>query len=85
MEAMAMGKAIVSTRAGVNGLDVENGRDVIVVEGAVAFAEGIDSLLSDEKERRSLEAEARRTAAEKYNWDAIAREQEALYRELIGS
>jgi glycosyltransferase involved in cell wall biosynthesis len=85
MEAMAMGKAIVSTRAGVNGLDVETGRDVIVVEGAVAFAEGIDSLLSDEKQRRSLEAEARRTAAEKYNWDAIAREQEALYRELIGS
>ena len=82
LEAMAMGKAIVSTPAGINGLDLEDGRDVIVAETAEAFAAAVARLLGDPANRRALETQARRTAEERYGWDALARAQAALYARL---
>lgn len=82
LEAMAMGKAIVSTPAGINGLDLEDGRDVIVAETAGEFAAAIERLLVDPADRRGLEAQARRTAVARHGWDAIARAQAALYASL---
>src|SRR6202011_2414440 len=45
MEAMAMGKAIVSTPAGINGLDLSAGHDVVVVKTGAEMAEAIRGLL----------------------------------------
>ena len=85
LEAMAMGKAIVSTEAGINGLDLARGSDVIVADTAEAMARAITQLLESSEDRKILERNARKTAEERYGWDAIAKEQERLYRELIGS
>ncbi|MGH9665632.1 MAG: glycosyltransferase, partial [Bryobacteraceae bacterium] len=82
VEAMAMGKAIVSTPAGVNGLDVSPGRDVLIAETAGEIADAIALVLRDPGKRRALESEARRTAGEKYDWDTIARAQTELYQSL---
>jgi glycosyltransferase involved in cell wall biosynthesis len=85
LEAMAMGKAIVSTEAGINGLDLRRGSDVIVADAAEEMAEAITRLLDSPEERQTLERNARRTAEQRYGWDAIAEEQKRLYLELIGS
>ena len=85
MEAMAMSKAIVSTPAGINGLhELENGRDVIVVDTAEQMAAEITHLFENPDRRHELEQAARKTAEEKFDWDAIAREQSSIYRSLIG-
>ncbi len=85
MEAMAMGKAIVSTAAGINGLDeLTPGQDVIVVSTGAEMAAEIAALFEDPQRRKSLEGAARRTVEEKFDWDGIARRQSALYRELAG-
>ena len=84
MEAMAMGKAIVSTPAGINGLsELENGRDVIVVNSGEEMAYAIAGLFDDPDTRRSIEQQARKTAVEKYDWTVIAREQKRLYETLL--
>ncbi len=84
MEAMAMGKAIVSTPAGINGLDeVQNGRDVVVVRNGEEMAEAITDLLEDPTRREQLEQHARKTAVERYDWDVIAKAQAELYRRLL--
>jgi glycosyltransferase involved in cell wall biosynthesis len=84
MEAMAMGKAIVSTPAGINGLsELENGRDVIVVNTGEEMAYAIAGLFDDPDTRRSIEHQARRTAVERYDWAVIAREQKKLYESLL--
>jgi glycosyltransferase involved in cell wall biosynthesis len=82
LEAMAMGKAIVSTPAGVNGLDLASGKDVVVTAGAAEIAGAILQLLGDPTRRRELETRARQAAEHDFGWDAIARRQERLYREL---
>jgi glycosyltransferase involved in cell wall biosynthesis len=81
LEAMAMGKAIVSTPAGVNGLDV--GGAVLLAAEPVAFADAIAGLLADPARREALGRRARETVERDYDWDAVARRQAALYRELL--
>ncbi|MEK7405951.1 MAG: glycosyltransferase, partial [Acidobacteriota bacterium] len=82
MEAMAMGKAIVSTPAGINGLDLAPGSDVLVAETAEEFAAAIRDLLANPEKRRALGRAARATAERDYDWNAIARRQRELYGSL---
>jgi GT2 family glycosyltransferase/glycosyltransferase involved in cell wall biosynthesis len=82
LEAMAMGKAIVSTEAGINGLDLNRGSDVVVTNAPEEMAKTIQRLLDSPEERRTLEHQARQTAELRYGWDAIAEEQKRLYGRL---
>jgi GT2 family glycosyltransferase len=84
MEAMAMGKAIVSTPAGINGLhELEAGRDVIVVQTGEDMACAIAAFFEDADTRRRLERNARETAVRHFDWDVIAAAQTAMYRGLL--
>lgn len=84
MEAMAMGKAIVSTPAGIHGLDLHSGEDVIVTETPEDMALAIAGLIQDPYKRLFIERQARLTVEREFGWDAIAARQAELYRELIG-
>ena len=83
MEAMAMGKAIVSTPGGINGLDLQGGREVIVAKDPDAMAEAIADLIRYPDRRRTLEKEARIAAERDYNWNDIARRQQQIYESLM--
>ena len=85
MEAMAMSKAVVSTPAGVNGLEVTRGKDVLIESDATAFAAAILRLLEDSPYRSVLGTNARKTVERVYGWDAIADQQDRLYRQLLRS
>jgi glycosyltransferase involved in cell wall biosynthesis len=69
-EAMATGKAIISTSIGAEGLDVKNGRDLILADEASAFGEAIVLLLKDAGLRRQYEQAAAQLAAQ-YDWSKI--------------
>ncbi|MBI3471938.1 MAG: glycosyltransferase [Candidatus Solibacter usitatus] len=83
LEAMAMGKAIVSTPAGVNGLDLDSGSGVVIVESGERMTATITALLEDPARRRELEVQARATAEQRFSWDHIADRQRALYLSLL--
>jgi glycosyltransferase involved in cell wall biosynthesis len=83
LEAMAMGKAIVSTPAGVNGLDLVAGEDFILTPGAAEMADAIEKLLAEPQECERIGAAARSRVEREYGWDEIARRQAELYRELM--
>jgi glycosyltransferase involved in cell wall biosynthesis len=84
MEAMAMGKAVVSTPAGINGLDLYPGKDVIVAVTGAAISQAILDLFENPVRRHSIERQARRTVESRFDWDAIACQQKLLYQELAG-
>jgi GT2 family glycosyltransferase/glycosyltransferase involved in cell wall biosynthesis len=79
LEAMAMGKAVVSTAAGVNGLDLEAGRDFVLVRTAEEMAAAIEELLGDPEARGRIETAARARVERDFGWDEIARRQAELY------
>lgn len=83
VEAMAMGKAIVSTEAGIHGLELERGADVLVSDDPQQLAALLNRLLESPAERQSLEQHARARAERVYGWPAMANVQKQLYRELL--
>ena len=83
LEAMAMGKCVVSTPAGVNGLDLTAGEDFVLVQTAREMADAIERLLAAPAGRAPIEVAARSRVERDCSWDSIARAQAALYRELL--
>jgi GT2 family glycosyltransferase/glycosyltransferase involved in cell wall biosynthesis len=81
LEAMAMGRVVVSTPAGINGLDLAPGREVVVEGSPAAMAASILKLSASLSEREAIE-HAARDAALRYDWSTIAERQMALYRDL---
>jgi glycosyltransferase involved in cell wall biosynthesis len=80
-EAMAMGKVLVSTSIGAEGLDVTNGRDLILADDAQSFAESIVRLLRTPALRRNYEQAAADLAA-RYDWSEIALRFAEVLREV---
>jgi glycosyltransferase involved in cell wall biosynthesis len=72
LEAMACGKAIVSTPVGCAGLDLEDGYDIAIRKDWGEFSEALCALLADTPLRSGLGGRARRTAEENFGWSAIA-------------
>jgi glycosyltransferase involved in cell wall biosynthesis len=70
-EAMAMGKALVSTSIGAEGLSFENGRDLLLADDASSFADAILLLLRDAQVRRKFEQAAVQLAAQ-FDWSVVA-------------
>jgi glycosyltransferase involved in cell wall biosynthesis len=73
MEAMACGRAVVSTPAGCRGLHLFEGRELIVADLGPGFSDAIVALLDDEVLRMKIAGEARITAEDRFGWDSIAR------------
>jgi len=79
LEAMAMGKAIVSTSLGCEGFDVADGHEMCVADGAEDFARAVVGLMESSALRESLGRRARRFVEAHYAWEAIVPRLEKLY------
>lgn len=82
-EAMAMGRAVVSTSVGAEGLDVRNGEDIVLTDDPPKFSEAVATLLEDIPQRRRYERAAAESAA-RFDWPAVgARFEEILEAQLV--
>lgn len=82
MEAMAMAKPIVSTPAGIHGLDLAPGRDVVVVQTGEQMAAAIADLIEHPEKAAELGRQARLSALRDWDWQAIGKRQADAYRTL---
>ena len=73
-EAMAMGKAVVSTTVGAEGLPVTSGQNVVIADEPAHFARAVVHMIRDDEARRRIETEARRLVMERYDWSAVAQD-----------
>lgn len=82
LEAMAMGKAIVSTSFGAAGIECVNEREVLIADTAQEFADAVVSLLRDRARAQQMGARARQLAVEKYDWRQLAAKFDEIYKNL---
>lgn len=82
LEAMALAKPIVATPLGAGGIDVEHGRDILLAEDAVSFADAVNRLLDEPETASRLGAAARASVGERYNSDALGRGLLAFYEKV---
>ncbi len=82
VEAMSMGKPVVSTHIGAEGLDVRNGEHILLADTPDDFANQVVRVLNDAALAHSLGEAARNRAEALYTWQGAAQRLERFYHEL---
>jgi glycosyltransferase involved in cell wall biosynthesis len=70
---MSMGKAVVSTTVGAEGLPVRHGEHLLIADEPTAFASSTVGLLNDPARRHELGDAAHKLVEEKYSWAQVAK------------
>lgn len=83
IEAMAMGKAVVSTTLGAEGLDVVPERDLLIADDPRGFAAQVGVLLDDRARVDEIGAAARRVVEAHYGWGASVERLSSFYGEVL--
>jgi glycosyltransferase involved in cell wall biosynthesis len=83
LDAWAMGKAVVSTSVGCEGLEAHDGENILIRDDPAEFAVAVQQILENDELRDRLGSNARRTAEEIYDWDVIGEEMLREYRALV--
>jgi len=84
LEAMAMGKTVVTTSVGCEGLQVEDGHDILVADPPGDFAQRVIWAMDHPQERKRIGWNARQTVESQFDWKMIARRQARIFREFLG-
>jgi glycosyltransferase involved in cell wall biosynthesis len=82
-EAFAMGKAVVSTTVGAEGLPLVSGQHFIQADDPADFAGAVVGLLRDPLRCRSLGAAGRELVETRYSWTQVAREFEERCAQVL--
>jgi glycosyltransferase involved in cell wall biosynthesis len=85
LEAMSMGLPIVTTSLGAEGVNAEDGRDMIVADEPADFAAATVSLLRDDGLCESLGGRARDMALESFSWEKGVEELEKVLFEITST
>ncbi len=83
VEGLAMGKALVSTAVGCEGIAVRDNEQLLIRDGAQAFASGILTLFEDPGLATALGRAGRGVIEREYSWDLAGERLESLYRQLM--
>lgn len=83
LDAWAMGKAVVSTSLGCEGLEVRDGENILIRDDPLEFAEAVSRVLGEPALRDRLGEAARETVVELYSWDVIGRTLRGAYADLL--
>ena len=81
--ALSLCKATISTSTGCHGLDVTDGKDIIIRNDTVEFSSAIVELLGDEEECKRLGRNGRKLIEKSYSWDSLAHEASDFLKILL--
>lgn len=82
LEYMAIGKPVISTRLGAEGIVLENGKNIVLADDMNKFSSQVIKLILDANLRNRIGKKARELVVKKYDWSSIV---EVLDRDVIKS
>jgi glycosyltransferase involved in cell wall biosynthesis len=83
LEAMAVGRPIVSTPLGAEGIPAQNGKNIILADNPEEFAKGIEKLLQDDTLYKQMRMRGRKLVEDKYAWDKGVEVLESILSEMM--
>lgn len=83
LDAWAMGKAVVSTSVGCEGLHARDGENILIRDEPDAFAEAVLQVLRSPGLRDRIGRNARRTAESDYDWGVIGKRMVGAYQSAM--
>lgn len=75
-----MGRPVVSTALGAEGLPVRPQRDIVLEDDSGGFAEAVVTLINDNTQRERIGAAGRELVIRNHTWDLAAQEMGTIVR-----
>ncbi len=82
-EAMSLGRPVVSTSIGCEGIEVEDGKHLLIADNPEQFAEQTVRLLQDKDLYNHIVHNARELVVNHYDWDALTAQMMQIYDNLL--
>lgn len=82
LESFASGLPVLTTSVGIRGIDVEDGREVIIRDDPKDLADVACKLLSDTALYTKIATNAKKMVKANYDWDPIAKKLSNIYEQL---
>lgn len=83
IEAMALGKSVISTPIGAHGIDGHNGKNFFIASDKETFIKHISSLIEDKENHKKMGENARKLVESKYNNKVLSKNLIQFYHQLI--
>ena len=82
IEGMAAAKPVVSTSTGAEGIEVTDGKDILLADSAQEMAEAVSRLVNDKQHAIALASNARLTIEDKYDNSKLMKRLHQFYQEI---
>lgn len=83
LTAMGMGRVVVSTSIGAEGIDCTDGVDVFIADDPVVFADRVAKVFTDAECQRTVGSAARALMERLYDWSTIGARARKFYSEVV--
>lgn len=83
LELMAMGRVVITTTMGAEGIEAEHGKHLIVCDDPYEFATCVAHYLGSPVESARIGEDARKLVEEKYSWDIVGKRMYEVYASLV--
>lgn len=83
LEAMALGKAVVTTTIGAEGINGVNGKHFLIADNADSFANLCIDLYRNKNLREEIGNNARQLIKENYTWNILGKKLSVIMKDLI--
>lgn len=81
--AMAMGKTIISTTIGAEGINCVSNENIIIEDNPALFAAEVDRVVNDNGLREKIGGAARLLVEEEYDWKKIGEKLRKYYQDVV--
>jgi glycosyltransferase involved in cell wall biosynthesis len=82
VEAWSRGLAVAATSVGAEGLEYQDGENILIADGKEAFAQAVLKLLKDDALNLKLRKNGRLWCEERYDWREVYRRWSQIYHEV---
>ena len=82
LEAMAMGKPVVTTSIGVRGINATHDEHLCIADNSVEFAAHVEGLLLDKAKRRRIGHQAREFVKKHHAWARVTDKIDTIFHEV---
>jgi len=83
LEYMALGRPVVSTAKGCEGLTVTNGKNIIIADRSDEFIRALSMLLKDDSQAKELGREGRKWVENEYDWRVYKDVMRGIYESVV--
>lgn len=83
LEAMSMKIPIVSTSIGCEGIEIEEGKNILVRDEPKAFADAVIKLMNDSTLANKLVKNGHELVLDKYDWSVVCKDIDKAFKELL--